>query len=697
MTEAPGHPAAQVEPAAPAGASPLPDKIERWLLKTAYSNNFANIGVNLVAGIAMTALLARASQSAVPAILLGIALFLLSAGRFALSCGVGLGCDDILATPARRLSRLRLLYGTGLFLGALWWVGMTALAFESGDDRVRYAVLIVLSALAAGATGILAAQVQIGRFYIALMLIQGSAQLALSSDGDIVLAGLGPVFLVVMLIVHRNNHAILVQSLDLRFRNDDLLADLKTQKGALTELNTTLEGRVALRTADLKHAAEHDCLTQCLNRQGILEWVDQQTSPGRFCTTIFLDLDRFKQINDGLGHTVGDCVLTEVARRLEAAMPEGAALCRWGGDEFVAIAPSCEPEAIATGAALADRLRSAIREKISVSGCEIHVSLSAGVAVCALEAAAVSEAIRFADLAASEAKGRGRGATVVFSEDFAARQERKAILGQALKGAVGNGELSVVFQPIVDAVTQEPEAYEVLLRWTNPVLGRISAEEFIPMAEETGLIVEIGAFAIDAAFSRFSRWPQRKESCRIALNASIQQLIAPGYVETLRAAARRYGIAPKAIVIEVTESIFADAYMDLTQNVLFRLQDLGIDIHIDDFGTGFSSLSRLHEMPVQAIKIDQSFVRRMDPQAVAIIEGSVSIAEKFGIATVAEGVETQAQAAQLRAMRVTYMQGYLFGRPEIAPTLTPATETAAAPRAAPGAEGFGGEQARRSA
>ncbi|MFD2174974.1 putative bifunctional diguanylate cyclase/phosphodiesterase [Rhodobacter lacus] len=651
---------------ASAAGSP-PDKIDRWLLQTAYRNNFANIGVNLVAGVAMAVLLAKASASVWPATLWGGAMVLLSAARFAFSCGPGVGCDDPLLASAERFRTLRRRYATGLMLGALLWTGMTTLALASGDDRVRYTALIVLSALAAGATGILAAQLWIGRVYIALMLVQGAAQLALDGNGDSVLAALAVVFLVVMLFVHRNNHTILVQSLDLRFRNDDLVTNLKAKQSALRELNATLEGRVALRTADLKFAAEHDCLTQLFNRAGIVEWVDGQTRPGRVCTTIFLDLDRFKQINDGLGHAVGDCVLTEVASRLAAALPEGAALCRWGGDEFVAIAPAEAGEAIAEGAALADRLRAAISEKICVNGREIHVSLSAGVAVSAFEAAAVSAAIRFADLAASEAKGRGRGATVVFSEAFAARQERQAILVQALKGAVSNGELSVVFQPIVDAVRREPECYEVLLRWNNPVLGRISPEEFIPMAEEAGLIVELGAFAMEAALRRFAQWGGQGAGCRIALNASIRQLIAPGYVETLRAAAARHGIPPSAIVVEVTETIFADTYLDLTHRVLRQLQDLGIDIHIDDFGTGFSSLSRLHEMPVQAIKIDQSFVRRMDPQAVAIIEGSVSIAEKFGIATVAEGVETEAQADLLRAMRVTYLQGYLFGRPEIVP------------------------------
>lgn len=642
-------------------------KIARCLLRAAYRNNNANIGVNAVAGLAIAAMIGPVSGELGAVLLWSAALAVVSLLRFAISRHLIARSGDFLGLSDREVWLRRLIYAGGLVIGVVLWTIMTWMAFESGDARVRYSVLIVISALAAGATGILAAQLLIGRLYIALMLIQASAQLAISGNGDLVLAVLALVFLLVMLIGHRNNHAVLLQSYRLSFQNDDLVSSLKAKQASLTELNATLERRVQLRTADLKHTAEHDALTQLFNRTGIIEWVDSESRHGRTCATIFVDLDRFKRINDGLGHAVGDCVLAEVAARLKAAMPPGSALCRWGGDEFVAIAPVERENALAHGSALADRLRAAVNEKIVVNGRPVFVSLSAGLAACDLEAAAVSEAIRFADLAASEVKGRGRGATLVFSEDLAARQERQAMIVQALKLAVGNGELSVAFQPIVDAVTLETESHEVLLRWTNPILGRIAPDEFIPIAEETGQIVELGDFVIGAALRAFAAWPERRAASKVAINVSVRQLIAPGFVETLSLAARQSGIPPRRIVIEVTETVFADTLLDVTQGVLGQLRALGVEIHVDDFGTGYSSLSRLHEMPIQAIKIDKSFVQRMDPQAIAIIEGSVMIARKFGIATVAEGVETVEQAIQLRERGVTFLQGYLFGRPSPAP------------------------------
>lgn len=645
----------------------IQQKIDNGLLQLAYENNAANISVNLLAGLGVVSLLWQSSASKTGIWVCICLLLALSAVRAAgswwairVSANFSRMSDDL-----RR--RLKLYYAGGLLGGLTLWTVLTAMALGSGVAETKYSAIIIISALAAGATGILASQLMIGRAYVCIMLLQGSLQLLFDINHDYVLATLGIIFMIVMVITHRNNNAVLTRSLRLQFENDFLVTDLQGQQDALKELNSTLEERVHTRTLDLKHLAEHDRLTKVYNRSGIIQWVEDQWSildRDLVYALIFLDLDRFKQINDGLGHAVGDCVLVEVANRLRGALPANSALCRWGGDEFIAVFAVSESEAIEAGHKLAAVMRSAVEDTITVSQRKMHVGFSAGLAISGLDPVEVSEAIRSADLAAGEVKRRGRGHTLTFSQDLAAVQERKLVIAQTLKYAISAGELSIVFQPIVSAKSLLSEAHEVLLRWDNPVLGRVSPDEFIGIAEETGDIVEIGNFVLDSALREFSNRRDRQAAEKIAVNVSLRQLIAPGLLETVQAGLQRYAVEPASLVLEVTESIFDERNWSAISTVLTELRKAGIEIHIDDFGTGYSSLSRLHEMPISALKIDKSFVQRMDGQARAIIEGSVLIAEKFGISTIAEGVETSEQAVLLQDMRVTYLQGYLFGKPE---------------------------------
>lgn len=634
-------------------------RIDDALLKLAYRNSLANILVNVAAGIILSLILAayasdpsEIAQWCTLLALLTVAR-LVGAFRFSRHCA-----NKAMLTP-RESARWRGFYALGLFSAVLLWVYMTRLALSLPGSEAQFSALIVVAAMAAGATGILAPQVLIGQVYIALMLIQGALQLAFMPDPQLLLATLAAIFSLVMIVAIRNNHAVLRRSLQFQFENESLM-------GTLEDERLSLECRVKERTFQLKHEAEHDRLTQLLNREGLNRQLDErrsQLSPSGFLAVIFIDLDRFKQINDGMGHEVGDKVLVGIADRLARAAPSTASLCRWGGDEFVILLEMTHESSKAEVRTVLNALRAAVESPLDVAGTILHVGFSAGVSLQPVSSFSLAAAIRAADLAAAEVKRNGRGSAEFYSDELAETQERKLSVAQALKGAVERGEFRVAFQPLVEAATGQISSYEALARWHCPQLGPVGPDEFIPIAEETGEIAEIGNFVLNSAIAVIGESESLAQNTKIAVNVSLRQLIRPDLLGQVQQALAARSVAPQRLVIEVTESIFESRNVDTIIKTLTALSASGIEIHLDDFGTGYSSLSRLHEMPISGIKIDKSFVRRLDRHAVAIIEGTVLISRRLGITTIAEGVETAEQAAALQLMGIQLFQGYLFGRP----------------------------------
>jgi len=558
----------------------------------------------------------------------------------------------------------RYLYGVAV--ACMTWGGLLHMALHSGNSELMYFTIIVVSAMASGATGVIAPMLKCGRFYISSLLMITIAELLLMPQPETVLAILVAVFWGIMLGAHARNHHMLRNSIELELKNSALVDDLRVQQDALTEFNLTLEDRVKRRTSELKRLAEHDSLTQLFNRRGIIHWVEEQQRKipdGYALAVIFIDLDRFKQINDGMGHATGDCALAEIGERLASSAPEFAAFCRWGGDEFVGLLAVPEDRCVDIGLEFTAQLRAIVEKPISFSNRSVSVGFSAGLAVSKPHPVAVSEAIRSADLAAGEIKRTGRGGTLLYTPDLVAEQERNLIIAQRLKHALPAKEMHLAFQPLVHSHDFSVHSYEVLLRWDNPILGRVSPEEFIPIAEDIGEIVHIGEFVVDTALATYVEELGRASHIRLALNISLRQLVVPGFAQFILGYLEKYRLPTRMLILEVTETIFDARNQDTIIGVLNDLHSLGIEIHIDDFGTGYSSLSRLHEMPISALKIDKSFVQQIDDQRSAIIEGSVMIAERFGVHTVAEGVETIEQARLLHAIGVTYLQGYLFGKP----------------------------------
>ena len=420
----------------------------------------------------------------------------------------------------------------------------------------------------------------------------------------------------------------------------------------------------------LRYLARHDPLTGMLSRTTLVEHIDAALATGRDVAVAVIDLRRFRAINDTLGHGQGDQLLKLVAARLTDMGPD--AVARLGGDSFAMLAPDMP----------ADRLTGfceAIVEWLSFPyelSAEHHVIIaaSAGATMSSLSGRDAETLLSHADMALSAAKQRPGGAAMLFEAGMASRLEQRQAMDSALRWALARHEISVAYQPQIDLSTSRVIGAEALARWDHEALGSVSPVQFVAAAEETGLIVEIGRWMLEAACTEAARWP---EATRLAVNVSPVQLDLSDVAADVAKALEVSGLPAHRLDIEITEGVFvknADAAIDK----LMAIRRLGVGIALDDFGTGYSSLSYLARLPVDKIKIDQSFVRRLpaDPEALAIVRTVVSLSHALGKSVVAEGIETAQQAAALRAAGCQVAQGFLFGRPmaagEIRSMLRPA-------------------------
>ncbi len=407
----------------------------------------------------------------------------------------------------------------------------------------------------------------------------------------------------------------------------------------------------------LRYLARHDPLTGALSRTTLVEQIDAALATGRDVAVVALDLRRFRAINDTLGHGQGDQLLKLVAARLTEMGPD--AVARLGGDSFAMLAPDMP----------ADRLVGfcqAIIEWLSfpyeLSGeHQVMIAASAGATMSSLSGRDAETLLSHADMALSAAKQRTGSAVALYEPEMAERLGARQAMDAALRWALARREISVAYQPQIDLGTSRIIGAEALARWDNPLIGSVSPVQFIAAAEETGLIVEIGRWMLDAACMEAARWP---EELRIAVNVSPVQLELCDVAADVAKALERSGLSPARLDIEITEGVFvknADAAIEK----LNAVRRLGAGIALDDFGTGYSSLSYLAKLPVDKIKIDQSFVRRLpvDREALAIVRAVVSLSDGLGKAVVAEGIETPEQAALLIAAGCRIAQGFLFGRP----------------------------------
>jgi len=416
----------------------------------------------------------------------------------------------------------------------------------------------------------------------------------------------------------------------------------------------------------LEQLAHCDSLTGLANRLQLRERSllvpvasGSASEPARRVALICLDVDHFKTINDTQGHVVGDAVLVEIARRLRSSLRAADLAVRMGGDEFALVIDPLHDDDQVHG--LARRLVKVLGQPIEVAGQLVPLSVSVGVAIAPDHGRTLDELLVNADLALYAAKDSGRGRYEVFSSRLGDRHRRKVQIAQALRGALSREEFVLAWQPQVRIADWRVVGVEVLLRWQHPELGLVSPADFIPVAEESGLIGDIGAWVLQQACTGAAELP---ETVAVSVNASPAQLMREDFVPAVVQALARSGLPAGRLKIEITESLFMDA-TPVTLSNLHALRELGLQIALDDFGTGFSSLAYLLRFPFDLLKIDRAFVLEMMARddARALVRTIVEMARSLGMKTVAEGVEDQAQLEVLGAAGCDAVQGYLVARP----------------------------------
>ena len=439
--------------------------------------------------------------------------------------------------------------------------------------------------------------------------------------------------------------------------------------------------------ADAVHQAHHDTLTGLPNRALVLDRLDhalaRQVRGGRRSGVLFVDLDRFKTVNDTLGHSIGDEVLVRIGERLAASVRPGDTVGRLAGDEFVVV---CEEIETAELLQVAQRLSRAIEEPLPLYGRDTVITASIGVAHVNGGGRA-EDVLRDADVAMYRAKERGRARIEVFDSAIRARLLERIETEHALRRALQRDELRLHYQPIVRAVGGELLAVEALVRWQHPERGLIPPGAFVPVAEDTDLIIPLGRWVLDQACAQLGRWlaaNPRLARLQVGVNLSARQFTDPDIVTIVAEALARAGIPPTSLSLEITESVLMEE-VETTAETLRALKDLGVGLSIDDFGTGYSSLSYLKRFPVDTLKIDRSFVDGLgvDPEDHAIVDAVVSLAHALGLVVVGEGVETQAQIQELRRLGCDAAQGYLIGRPVAADRDGPAVPGTGEPALGP--------------
>jgi diguanylate cyclase (GGDEF)-like protein/PAS domain S-box-containing protein len=383
---------------------------------------------------------------------------------------------------------------------------------------------------------------------------------------------------------------------------------------------------------------------------------------------LFFDLDRFKDVNDSLGHTVGDELLAAVAQRLQTGVRKGDTMARMGGDEFAVLMEDTDEPGAAVQ--VAQRIIDALRRPFNVSAHEVSIRASIGIAPMITGQEDAGELLRNADIAMYMAKAEGKGGFQFFSPGMRAAMMRRLELEADLQAAVDKGEFVLYYQPLVQLGDRLPAGVEALVRWQHPTRGLVPPMEFIPAAERTGAIIPLGAWVLKEACRQMKEWHQDAPGLDLAVNVSGRQLKDAGLIETVRRALTESGLRPDRLVLEMTESVLMEN-VEETLRALRGLKDLGVRLSVDDFGTGYSSLSYLRQFPVDVLKIDRSFVNGLlNPQGEPIVDTIMQMGKALNLEVVAEGIEEEAQLRELTRLHCDLGQGFLFSRPISAAQMT---------------------------
>jgi len=485
------------------------------------------------------------------------------------------------------------------------------------------------------------------RFFTAPILALSAVSEQISRQGDYSLRAEVPAAADIGLLAHTFNGM-----LDrIQKRERELEAEINERK------------RIEVKLDRLAH---YDPVTQLNNRHFFNERLEAVIARARKfeerTILMFIDLDNFKTVNDTLGHDIGDELLRLVSRRLAETLRFGDVLSRIGGDEFGIILENVGPTSVAS--MIAEKCLTKLADPIHIHGHDIHIGASIGISVYPDDASDMHALLKYADTAMYYAKNGGKNAWRMFTPSMRDDAHKRFKLDNNLRRALERNEFVLHYQPQVDLQSGEIVGVEALIRWIHPQLGMVSPSDFIPVAEETGVIVPIGEWVLREACRDLKRWHEQGYPLRVAVNLSGRQLKESALVVTVLATLREVGVEPNWLELELTESMLMDASTDIVDR-LHALTDAGIQLAIDDFGTGYSSMSYLKTFPVRALKIDRSFVRGLpqNPEDAAITRAIIAMARSLKMEIVAEGIETQEQSDFLRANGCDKSQGYLYGRP----------------------------------
>lgn len=462
---------------------------------------------------------------------------------------------------------------------------------------------------------------------------------------------------------------------------DELVRLVRDRTQELNRTNDRLQHEInERRQAEerLRHNALHDILTDMPNRALLTERLDRcvlraQRQDDYHFAVLFMDLDNFKFVNDSLGHRIGDKLLVGIASRLTACLraldttsrPLDRTAARLGGDEFVILLDGIKsPE---NAEQVAQRVHEALKEPFDLDGQQLFATMSIGIATNDPDVADAETYMLNADTALYEAKRRGKSNSVMFDGDLRANTVDRLRLEIDLRQAIAGRQLRVYYQPIVSLDSGRIHSFEALVRWQHPQRGLLTPDKFIPIAEASTLIVDIGRWVLREACAQAREWRRKHpdhSDLTVSVNLSARQLANTAIVRTVQQVLEETGLEPAALCLEVTESMVLSNASDVAK-IIDQLSGLGVAVHLDDFGTGYSSLSYLHDLPVAAIKIDRSFIKNMslDGRHAATIQAIVSLARNRGMQVIAEGIETVEQLAQIQALECDYAQGFYFSTP----------------------------------
>lgn len=540
-------------------------------------------------------------------------------------------------------------FSIGCLITAILWSAYAVTFYPQFTIEELSSTNVILAAMAGGATSILSASFLLSALYNIIILMPMSILLMLQPEQyKINLGGLGICFTLIMIISSARSANYIKETILLRYRNKTLVS--------------SMEETIRERTQEVYVISNIDALTGLYNRSAFLSAVAgverefEQNHIAGF-SIFFIDLDGFKNINDTLGHNVGDKVLIALSTRLKSFIGDSNFMCRWGGDEFILLVKESSHDITSE---LAEKIIASLSLPIRLDDQTIALNATIGISVCPEHDFSITRLIQLADIAMYSQKGKYPERYAFYNLKLEHSLRRKMTLNEALKGALERDEFRLVYQPIVDA-TGQIVSFEALMRWRYQE-QEISPVEFIPLMEQSGRIVQVGSWVLEEACQTLAKMHKKNAEICMCVNISLIQFYDKGFVNNVNRVIERYAIPGHLLHLEVTESLFQSEQMMINEKVS-QLQQCGVKFSVDDFGTGYSSLSVIQNMNIDYIKIDRSFIQHIEQKGLSIVQAMMNMSKSLNFSVIAEGVETEKQRQLLEQCGIPYMQGYYFSRP----------------------------------